>query len=41
MEQRPACPKCESANIYVRVKTGEIVCLRCGAISPRKETEAK
>ena len=30
--QKPICPKCNSAMIYVRLN-GEIVCRRCGSVS--------
>lgn len=28
----PRCPDCESLNIYVRIKSNEAVCRRCGSI---------
>lgn len=28
------CPKCNSSVVYVRITTRELVCRRCGTISP-------
>jgi len=37
VREKPKCPKCGSNYVYIRVKTGEIVCRRCGAISKVKK----
>jgi len=33
----PKCPKCDSRNIVVRIKTNEMVCRHCGYIGKRNE----
>lgn len=31
---KPSCPKCRSNVIYIKINTREIVCRRCGSVSP-------
>ncbi len=32
-EERPQCPKCGSKTGFVRIKTSEFVCQKCGTVS--------
>ncbi len=32
-ENKKRCPKCSGSFVYVRLKTKEIVCRSCGAVS--------
>jgi transcription initiation factor TFIIIB Brf1 subunit/transcription initiation factor TFIIB len=34
MDNRPICSKCGSSNVYVKIKTQELVCRRCGNVLP-------
>ena len=36
---KPSCPKCGSNVIYIKTLTQEIVCRRCGSISPIKKSK--
>jgi len=40
-EARPKCSKCGSATGYVRFRTKEFVCKRCGAVTPQIQIGSK
>ena len=33
------CPKCKRQISYIRIKTGEAVCQKCGVVLPKEEVE--
>lgn len=33
-KEKIKCPRCDSSLVYIRIKTGELVCRSCNFIEP-------
>jgi len=41
MENKKRCEKCDSTQVYVRLRTKEMVCQKCGHIQPDETRKKK
>jgi ribosomal protein L37AE/L43A len=41
MKNKPCCPKCESKNVYFRLRVETFVCRICGYIWKKEKTNGK